>query len=54
MRRSIFILLAAALPLGAQQQQAAVNTSTVSDAKSLFAMSHRTVLRAAEQVPESL
>lgn len=54
MRRSIFILLAAALPLGAQQQQAAVNTSTVANAKSLFAMSHRNVVRAAEQVPESL
>lgn len=54
MRRSILILLAAAVPLGAQQQQAAVNTSTVANAKSLYAMSHRNVLRAAEQVPESL
>lgn len=54
MRRSIFILLAAALPLGAQQQQAAVNTSTVANAKSLYAMAHRNVLRAAEQFPESL
>jgi uncharacterized damage-inducible protein DinB len=54
MRRSILILLAAAAPLGAQQQQAAVNTSTVANAKSLFAMSHRNVLRAAEQVPDSL
>jgi len=54
MRRSILILLAAAAPLAAQQQQAAVNTSTVANAKSLFAMSHRNVLRAAEQFPESL
>lgn len=54
MRRSIFILLAAAVPLGAQQQQAAVNTSTVANAKSIFQMAHTNVLRAAEQVPESL
>lgn len=54
MRRSVLILLAAAAPLAAQQQQAAVNTSTVANAKSLFAMSHRNVLRAAEQFPESL
>ena len=54
MRRSILILLAAAAPLGAQQQQAAVNTSTVANAKSLFAMAHTNVLRAAEQFPESL
>lgn len=54
MRRSFLILLAAAVPLGAQQQQAAVNTSTVANAKSIFAMAHRNVLRAAEQFPESL
>lgn len=54
MRRSILILLAAAVPLGAQQQQAAVNTSTVANAKSLFAMANHNVLKAAEQFPESL
>ena len=54
MRRSIFIFLAAAVPLGAQQQQAAVNTSTVANAKSIFAMASNNVLRAAEQFPESL
>lgn len=53
MRRSIFILLAAATPLAAQQQQSAANTNVMAN-KSTWQIGHNYVLRSAEQMPESL
>jgi uncharacterized damage-inducible protein DinB len=52
MRRSVLILLAAASPLVAQQQQSADRATAVSSAKGVWMMAHSYVLRAAEQVPE--
>jgi uncharacterized damage-inducible protein DinB len=53
MRRSLLILIAAASPLAAQQQQSAANTNVMAS-KSTWAIAHGYVLRAAEQMPESL
>ena len=53
MRRSLVILLAAASPLMAQQQQSAANTNVMAN-KSTWQIAHGYVLRAAEQMPESL
>lgn len=52
MRRSLLLLAVIAAPLGAQVQQSA--NVQVNATKSLFMMAHNNVLRAAEQVPESL
>jgi uncharacterized damage-inducible protein DinB len=52
MRKTLLILLAAATPLAAQQQQSRDVNTAVSTAKSIWLMSHNYVLRAAEQVPE--
>jgi uncharacterized damage-inducible protein DinB len=52
MRKTLLILLAAATPLAAQQQQSRDANTAVSTAKSVWMMSHNYVLRAAEQVPE--
>lgn len=52
MRRSILLLAIIAAPIGAQVQQSA--SVQVNATKSLFMMAHNNVLRAAEQVPESL
>jgi len=54
MRRSLLVLIAAASPLVAQQQQARDANVGVSTAKAVWMMGHGYVLRAAEQVPESL
>ncbi len=53
MRRSIFVLLLAASPLAAQQQQSSSNVF-VSAAGAHFSTVHGYLLRAAEQIPESL
>lgn len=52
MRRSLILLSIIAAPLGAQVQQSA--NAQMNATKSLFMMAHTNVLRAAEQVPESL
>ena len=52
MRRSLFLLAIIAAPVGAQVQQSA--NVQVTSSKALFMMAHNNVLRAAEQVPESL
>lgn len=52
MRRSLLLLAIIAAPVGAQVQQSA--NVQVSATRSLFMMAHNNVLRAAEQVPESL
>ena len=54
MRRSILILLAAASPLVAQQQQSRDANTAVSAAKGVWMVGHNYVVRAAEQVPEDL
>ena len=54
MRRSLLILIAAAAPLAAQQQQAAAASTNVMANKSTWQIAHGYVLRAAEQMPESL
>jgi uncharacterized damage-inducible protein DinB len=54
MRRSLLILVAAASPLAAQQQQAAAASTNVMANKSIWQIAHNYVLRAAEQMPESL
>lgn len=55
MRRAVLILLAAATPALAQQQQSApaANAAVVAS-KGVWQLGHNFVLRAAEQVPESL
>jgi uncharacterized damage-inducible protein DinB len=53
MRRSLLLLLVAS-PLLAQQQQGATANAAVSVANNVWMMAHGYVLRAAEQVPESL
>ena len=53
MRRSILVMLVAASPVLAQQQQSAANPA-VNGAKSIWQMSSGFVTRAAEQMPESL
>jgi len=53
MRRSLMILIAAAMPLGAQQQQAITNPA-VSAAKSNWMEVENYLVRSAEQMPESL
>ena len=53
MRRSILVMLVAASPVVAQQQQSAANPA-VSGAKSIWQISSGFVTRAAEQMPESL
>ena len=52
MRRSFLLLAIIAAPVGAQVQQSA--NVQVNATKSLFMMAHNNVLRAAEQMPESL
>ncbi len=57
MRRSIMILLAAASPLAAQTQQGATPmsaTAAVSSAKAVWMVPHGFVVRALQQVPDSL
>lgn len=54
MRKSLLILLAAATPLAAQQQQSRDANTAVSTARNVWMMSHNYVIRAAEQVPEDL
>lgn len=54
MRKSLLILLAAATPLAAQQQQSRDAATAVGTAKSVWMASHNYVLRSAEQVPEDL
>jgi len=53
MRRAVLILLAAAIPAGAQQQQSAANPA-VSAAKSNWTSIQNYLVRSAEQMPESL
>jgi uncharacterized damage-inducible protein DinB len=56
MRRSIFVLLAAAAaaPLGAQQQQGIAPNASVASVKAVWNIPHGFVVRALEQVPDSL
>jgi uncharacterized damage-inducible protein DinB len=55
MRRSLFLLAFAAAPLAAQTQQSAVPPNAgVSSAKSVWMVPHNFVVRALEQVPDSL
>lgn len=55
MRRSALILLAAATPAFAQQQQSAIPANTaVASAKAVWMVPHDFVVRALEQTPESL
>jgi uncharacterized damage-inducible protein DinB len=55
MRRAVFILIAAAMPLAAQQQQGAIApNASVTAAKSMWQIAHGYVVRSAEQMPESL
>src|SRR5688572_12067338 len=55
MRRSLLILLAAAAPAVAQQQQSGADASaSVTTAKAVWMVPHNFVVRALEQVPESL
>ena len=53
MRRSLILLALAAAPLAAQQQQSASNVGT-SSSMELWQTAHNYVVRAAEQVPDSL
>jgi uncharacterized damage-inducible protein DinB len=53
MRRSVLILLAVASPLAAQQQQSAANTNVMAN-KTTWSIAHGYVVRAAEQMPDSL
>ena len=52
MRRSLFLLAIVAAPLGAQTQQSA--NLAVSNSQALYMSGHNFLLRAAEQMPESL
>lgn len=54
MRRSLLILAAAATPVLAQQQQSAAASAGVQANRGVWQTAHGFVLRAAEQVPESL
>jgi uncharacterized damage-inducible protein DinB len=54
MRRSVFLLLAAATPALAQQQQATPAATGVGAAKMVWMAAHDYVVRSAEQMPESL
>lgn len=54
MRRSVLILCALAAPLAAQQQQSRDANPGLMTAKGVWMIAHDYVLRAAEQVPESL
>ena len=52
MRRPLFLLALAAAPLAAQTQQSA--NLGVSNANAMFMMGHNYIVRAAEQMPDSL
>jgi len=52
MRRSLLLLALVAAPVGAQTQQSA--NIAVSNANGMFTMGHNYLVRAAEQMPESL
>ena len=55
MRKAILLLSVAALPLAAQQQQAAIAPNAgVSSAKAVWMVPHNFVMRALEQTPDSL
>lgn len=56
MRRSLLILLAAAAPLGAQQQQSAPDPAkfATTSARNVWMVPHGFVTRALEQTPDSL
>src|SRR6185503_9384292 len=55
MRRSLLILIAAAMPVAAQQQQSAIAANaSVNATKGVWSIAHGFVVRSAEQMPESL
>ncbi|HMC56707.1 MAG TPA: DinB family protein [Gemmatimonadaceae bacterium] len=54
MRNAVMILLAAAIPAGAQQQQSAVTNPAVNAAKGNWMQVQDYLVRSAEQMPESL
>ena len=54
MRRSVFVLCALAAPLAAQQQQARDANPGLTTAKAVWMIGHDYVVKAAQQLPESL